>query len=240
MLTIKNLKVLIDKKEILNDFNFSFEKGKIYVLMGPNGSGKSTLVLALAGHPDYSLGKKSRISFKKKNLKGLTPEKRARLGLFLSFQSPLSLAGVSVFQLLRSSLNGKVDPLILFEKIRQLAKKLKIREELLTRSLNEGFSGGERKKMEILQAGILNPDFLIFDEIDTGVDVDNLKVIASFLKSLKKDGKTILLITHYNRILKQLKPDRVLILVDGRLIKSGDYRLAKEIEKNGYEKIYIT
>ena len=166
----------------------------------------------------------------------LSPDKRAKLGIFLSFQTPLALAGVTVFQLLRIALNKKKDPLELKKKIEEIAKKLGIKKDLTERSLNEGASGGEKKKLEMLQAAVLDPKLLIFDEIDTGVDVDALRKIAKFMNETK-DGKTYLIITHYNRILHYIKPDKVLILIGGKLIKTGSAKLAEEIEKNGYEKI---
>jgi Fe-S cluster assembly ATP-binding protein len=236
MLSIKNLTISVGKKKIVEDFSFDFEKNRVYALMGPNGSGKSSLALALMGHPAYRVSRNARLLFYNKSIKGLTPEKRARLGLFLSFQSPLGLTGVNALQLLRQAA-GKTDVLELQSKINKIARELKIRPELLERSLNQDFSGGERKKMEILQAAVLNPKFLIFDEIDTGLDVDSLKTAASFLKRLARPDKTLLLITHYNRILKYLKPDEVLALKDGRLLAKGGYRLAQKIEKQGYEKI---
>jgi Fe-S cluster assembly ATP-binding protein len=162
-------------------------------------------------------------------------EKRVQKGIFLSFQQPLSLSGVNVFQLLRLALSGKKDPLALKKEIETLAKKLKIKKELIERSLNDGASGGEKKKMEVLQAAVLEPKFLIFDEVDTGVDVDALKTIASFIADFKK-GRTILLITHYNRILRYLRPDKVLVMIDGEIKKVGDHQLAEEIERNGYLK----
>lgn len=234
MLTLKNLSVSVGKKLILNRINFDFEKGKTYAVMGPNGSGKSTLAYAIMGHPQYKLSKISRINLDNKRIDLLTPDKRSQLGIFLSFQSPLSLSGVTPFQLLRLALSGKEDPIKIQEQLEKYAKELKIHEELLHRSLNEGASGGEKKKLEVLQAAVLNPKYVIFDEVDTGVDVDALKTISKFINTNKKD-KTYIVITHYNRILKYLKPDKVLIMISGKLVKVGDYRLAHEIEKNGYE-----
>lgn len=237
MLEIKNLKVKINNKTILNNINFTFEKGKIYALMGPNASGKSTLAFSIMGHPLYKLFPSSKIIFKGKNIKKLSPEKRVKLGIFLSFQSPLALSGVNVFQVLRYALQKKLDPLTLKEKLENISKELKLKKELLERPLNEGFSGGERKKMEILQAKAIDPEFLIFDEIDTGVDVDALKTISQFLREFKKEKKTLLLITHYNRILRYLKPDVVLVMKEGSIVKVGGRELANKIEREGYEKI---
>ena len=235
MLELKNISINVADKTIIKNLNLKLEKNKVYVLMGPNGSGKSTLAMSIAGHPSYFV-KKGKIFFNEKNITKASPDERSQSGIFLSFQSPLSLSGVSIFSLLRTAIAGRKDPLALREEIEKTAKLLKIKKELLDRSLNEGASGGERKKLELLQAAILDPKFIIFDEIDTGVDIDALKTIAQFMEKNKK-GKTYLLITHYNRILKYVKPDVVLVMVNGKIVKQGDYRLAEEIEKNGYEKI---
>jgi len=234
MISLKNLNVYVSEKQILKNINFDFEKGKVYALMGPNGSGKSTLANILMGHPSYEI-KSGKIFLGSEEITDLPVEKRAQKGIFLSFQQPLSLSGVNVFQLLRLALSGKKDPLALKKEIETLAKKLKIKKELIERSLNDGASGGEKKKMEVLQAAVLEPKFLIFDEVDTGVDVDALKTIASFIADFKI-GRTILVITHYNRILRYLKPDKVLVMINGEIKKVGDYQLAEEIEKEGYEK----
>ncbi len=236
MLSIKNLTAKIGKKTILKDFNFNFETGKVYAVMGPNGSGKSTLAYAIMGHPSYLVNGESKLFFNKKNITNLDAEKRAKLGIFLSFQSPMALSGVKVHQLLQLALSGKKDPLTIRNEITKYAKELKIKEELLERSLNEGASGGEKKKLEVLQAAVLDKKFLIFDEVDTGVDVDALKAISQFLHK-NKSGKTYIVITHYNRILHHLKPDYVLVLIDGELKKVGNSTLAKKIEKEGYEKV---
>lgn len=238
MISLKNLTVFIGDKKILKNLNLRFEENKVYAIMGPNGSGKSTLAYTIAGHPSY-LVKSGKIEFNKKNINKLTPDKRAKQGIFLSFQTPLSLTGVSVFQLLRLALSGKKDPLIIKEELEKLAKELHVKKELLSRSLNDGASGGEKKKIELIQAALLNPKFIIFDEIDTGVDIDALKIIAKFLKKFKI-GRTIVLITHYNRILKYIKPDKVLIMIDGEIIKEGTYKLADEIEREGYKKLLLT
>lgn len=235
MLQVKSLSVFVGKKKIIDNLNFEFERGKVYAVMGPNGSGKSTLALSIMGHPAYTVNGKSQIKYQRSNIVKLDAEKRSKLGLFMSFQTPLSLAGVTVHQLLQLALSGKKDPLTTRQEIQKYAKELKISEELLKRSLNEGASGGEKKKLEVLQAAVLDKDILIFDEIDTGVDVDALKTIAKFINNHKKN-KIVILITHYNRILKYMKPDKVLILVNGKLVDSGNYKLAERIEKNGYTK----
>jgi len=235
MLNLKNLSVSVSNKKIINGLDFEFKKNKIYVLMGPNGSGKSTLAMSIMGHPSYQINQ-GKIIFKNKDITKASPDQRANLGIFLSFQSPLSLSGVSLFSLLRTAIAGKKEPLALKEVIEKTAKKLKIKEELLERSLNEGASGGERKKIELLQAAILDPELIIFDEIDTGVDVDALRTIAQFMEKNKKN-KTYILITHYNRILKYVKPDEVLVMMEGKIVKRGNYRLAEEIEKDGYQSL---
>lgn len=236
MLKLKNLKVSIEDKEIIKGIDFEFEKGKIYAIMGPNGSGKSTLSYAVMGHPAYEVSADSEILFEGEDLKEMDANERAEKGVFLSFQSPLSLNGVKVYQLLQLALNGKKDPLTIRKEAQKYAQELGISEDLLSRPLNEGASGGERKKMEVLQAAVLDKKLLIFDEVDTGVDVDALKSISQFLKKHQED-KTYIIITHYNRILHHLKPDYVLVMRQGKIVKVGDHTLAKEIEKSGYEGI---
>ncbi len=239
MLKLKNLKTSIDNKEILKGIDFTFEKGKIYAIMGPNGSGKSTLSYAVMGHPAYEVAEDSEILFEGEDIKEMDAHERAEKGIFLSFQSPLSLTGVKVYQLLQLALNGKKEPLTIRREAQKYAKELGISEELLGRALNEGASGGERKKMEVLQAAVLDKKLLIFDEVDTGVDVDALKSISNFLKKHQGD-KTYIIITHYNRILHYLKPDYVLVMMKGNIVKVGDHVLAKKIEDKGYESIQNT
>lgn len=236
MLKLKNLTVSIEGKEILKGIDFEFEKGKTYAVMGPNGSGKSTLAYSIMGHPAYEAGEESRIEFNGTNILDMEPDERAKEGIFLSFQTPLSLSGVKVFQLLQLALNGKKDPLQIRNEAKKYAQELGISEELLNRPLNEGASGGERKKMEVLQAAVLEKKLLIFDEVDTGVDVDSLKSISKFLTKHKED-KTYIVITHYNRILHHLKPDYVLVMIGGKLAKIGGPELAKQIEDEGYGSI---
>lgn len=236
MLKLKNLKVSIEEKQILKGIDFEFEKGKTYAVMGPNGSGKSTLAYSIMGHPAYDVSEDSVIEYNAADISELEPDERAREGIFLSFQTPLSLSGVKVFQLLQLALNGKKDPLKIREEAKKYAKELGISEELLNRPLNEGASGGERKKMEVLQAAVLEKQLLIFDEVDTGVDVDSLKSISKFLTKHKED-KTYIVITHYNRILHHLKPDYVLVMMNGKLVKVGGPELAKQIEDEGYGSI---
>lgn len=236
MIKLTNLTVAIGEKQILNNINFEFEPGKIYAVMGPNGSGKSTLAYSIMGHPLYEVKVGSAIEYEGENLVEMEANERAEKGIFLSFQSPLSLSGVKVHQLLRLALNGKKDPLAIRNQVKDVAKELKINENLLNRSLNEGASGGEKKKMEVLQAVVLDKNFIIFDEVDTGVDVDALRTIAEYLEN-HREGKTYVVITHYNRILKYLKPDKVLVIANGELKKVGGPELAEEIEKTGYESV---
>ena len=236
MITLHSLSASIGDKKILKDINYTFEAGKVYAVMGPNGSGKSTLAYALMGHPSYTIDAKSKILFEGEPIQGMKAEERSEKGLFLSFQSPLSLSGVKVYQMLQLALQGKKDPLAIRNEVKKVAQELQINEELLSRSLNEGASGGEKKKMEVLQAAVLDKKFLIFDEVDTGVDIDSLKTIAKFLDKNRK-GKTYVIIAYYNRILRYIKPDKVLIITDGMLKKEGDHTLAEEIEKNGYKTV---
>lgn len=244
MLSIHNLSVSVGEKKILNNLSFSFKAGKTYAILGPNGSGKSTLAGAVMGHPDFSLSHKSRLllqenspSKKKRNIKHLSPDKRAALGMFLSFQTPLALPGVTVFELLRLALEGRMDPVLLHKTVKTYAQELGIKEELLRRSLNDGFSGGERKKFEVLQAAILQPRFALFDEIDTGVDVDALKTIARFTNKRLPKSTTRVFITHSAKLLTYMKPDAVLVIKDGRLVKTGSHALAQHISKKGFENI---
>lgn len=234
MLHIANLTVSVGKKKILNDFSYVFRKDKTYIIMGPNGSGKSTLANALMGHPMYDIKPSSTITLSNKDITQELPEKRAKAGLFLSFQNPLAIPGVTVFQLLRAATKGIVDPLTLQKKMYKVATMLRMDKELLERSLNVGSSGGEKKKMEVLQALVLMPKVAIFDEVDTGVDVDALKTIASNISRFRK-GKTLILITHNSKIAHYIKADKVLILKNGRLIKTGDMKLATRVEKEGFE-----
>ncbi|KKQ37119.1 MAG: ABC-type transport system involved in Fe-S cluster assembly, ATPase [Candidatus Roizmanbacteria bacterium GW2011_GWA2_37_7] len=241
MLKLQNLMVSVSGKKIIKDFNFEFERGKAYAIMGPNGSGKSTLAFAIMGHPAYEVRSqtsdaRSPIVFNNHDISEMKPNERAKEGIFLSFQTPLALSGVKVYQLLQLALQGKKDPLQIRKEAQQYAKELGINDDLLVRPLNEGASGGERKKMEVLQAAILDKKLMIFDEVDTGVDVDALKSIAKFLIKHKKD-KTYIIITHYNRILHYLKPDHVLIMMDGKIVKVGDRTLAKKVEDEGYKSI---
>lgn len=237
MLELSNLSVKVGSKPILKRLSLHIRKGEIAVLMGPNGSGKSTLAHAIAGNPNFTVGRNGNILFEGKSIKNLPPEKRAKLGIFLSFQNPLPLPGVSVLDLLRLAREGKEDPLTLRTRAKAYAKELGIDESLLFRSIHDGFSGGEKKKIETLQAGILAPKLLILDEIDSGADVDALRKIARFLGKHRTEESSILIITHSTRILRYLKPDRVFVMREGAIARSGTSVLATEIEKKGFENI---
>ena len=238
MLTIKKISASVEDKEILHDISFAFVPGTTYAILGPNGSGKSTLGNTIMGHPDFTLTSGD-ILFGEISLKDLPPHERAKLGIFLSFQNPLPLPGVSVMDLFRMALvsSKKLDAMTLHKKVKAFAEELNIKDELLKRSLHEGFSGGEKKKIEVLQAALLEPKLAIFDEIDTGVDVDALKLITTFIKKHLPEETTLVYITHSHKLLSILNPSTVLVLKNGHLIKTGDHTLAEEIEKNGFEQI---
>lgn len=236
MLHLKHLSVRAGDKTILADVSYSFEKDKVYVVMGPNGSGKSTLAHTVMGHPGYTPADGTSILFGGEEITALPPEERASRGIFLSFQTPLSIPGVTVFQLLRIAAGGKMDPLSLRQKIAREAKALKIRADLLDRPLNEGASGGEKKKMEVLQASLLDPKLAIFDEVDTGVDIDALKTLSSYISKFRK-GKTLIFITHNSRILKYICPDGVIVLKEGRIARTGGHELLELIESKGFENL---
>jgi Fe-S cluster assembly ATP-binding protein len=234
MLSLKNLTATIDDKEILRDISLSFESGKTYVVLGPNGSGKSTLATAIMGRPDLTLSDASELSFNGEDLTSLPADKRARLGIFLSFQSPLPIPGVSVEELLRASLDGKKDPVMLHKELREYASEIGLAEEFLTRSIHDGFSGGERKKIEAIQAVVLAPRLAIFDEIDTGTDTDAVKHIADFLSSRLPEETTKVYITHSPRLIELVAPDHVIILRDGRIAEEGDAELAEKTLREGF------
>lgn len=258
-LTIKNLSVSLGERLILQDVNLEILPRKTHVLMGPNGSGKSTLAQVLMGNTSYEVrSAKCELRINKKDITKLKPDERGREGLFLAFQNPVAIPGVNVANLLKmayqlkKSTNKQINKLSnqqikkthnpalsIWEFNEMLVKKAKtlgIPQEFLRRSLNEQFSGGEKKKLEMLQAVVLEPKYAIFDEIDTGLDVDALKIVAEGISQLKNQGTGVLLITHYQRILKFVKPDSVHILVGGKIVKEGNYKLAQDVEKSGYKK----
>ena len=237
-LTIKNIHASIKSgKKILNGVSLTVKQGEVHAIMGPNGSGKSTFSQVLMGHPSYVL-EKGKIQIGKKDITYLTPEKKSKEGLFLGFQYPVEVAGVNFGNFLRMSFNEsaekKVTPIGFRNIVSEKVKPLGFSGDIYKRNLNEGFSGGEKKKAEVLQMTILKPAFAILDEPDSGLDVDALRKIGQTLSSLDFPVGLII-ITHYQRILHFIKPDFVHIMVDGKIIKSGDYKLAKEIEEKGYE-----
>ncbi len=235
MLSIRNLTAGIDGKEILHDLTLSFEPGKTHVVLGPNGSGKSTLAAAIMGRPDIMLSEASELTLDREDLRNLSADKRAKLGIFLSFQSPLPIPGVSVEELLRVALDGKKDPVTLHHELRALAKEIGLAEEFLSRSIHDGFSGGERKKVEAIQAAILLPKVAIFDEIDTGTDTDAVKRIAEFLNARLPEKTTRIYITHSPRLIELVAPERVIILSDGRIAEEGGRVLAEKTLREGFE-----
>jgi len=239
-LEIKNLNVEAEGKEILKDLNLNLEKGKVYALMGPNGSGKSTLANVLMGNPQYKITS-GKILFNEEDIIKLSVSDKAKKGIFLSFQYPQEIQGTTISNFLRTAYNSinekNISPIDFMNLIREKAKELKINEGLLRRHLNDGFSGGEKKKLEILQMLILNPKLVILDETDSGLDIDSLKIISEGINSFTDQEKTILIITHYRRILDYIKPDKIFIMKDGKIIKEGKDEIIEQLEKEGYENI---
>jgi len=243
MLEIKNLKASINKKPILKGLNLSIKPGELHAVMGPNGSGKSTLANVLSGKSGYEIS--GELNFEGESLKKIPVEERAQKGIFLAFQYPLEIPGVNTNNFLKTSLNSilkakgkkELDTLSFLKLVKEKSVELGIDEKILSRQLNVGFSGGEKKKNEILQMKILNPSFSILDETDSGLDIDALKIIANGVNSSRDKEKSFLVITHYQRLLDYIKPDFVHILSDGKIIKTGCGELAEELEKTGYKNL---
>ncbi|MGB6837349.1 MAG: Fe-S cluster assembly ATPase SufC [Dehalococcoidia bacterium] len=238
LFVIEDLHVSVEGKEILKGVDLAINRGEIHALMGPNGSGKTTLANALMGHSRYQVTR-GRVLFKGEDILGLTSDERARRGLFLAFQYPTAIPGVSMVNFLRSALKsvrGEEMPVREFRAIlKETMDTLKMDESFARRYVNEGFSGGEKKRAEVLQMGILRPEMAVLDETDSGLDIDALKVVADGINALAGPRLGVLLITHYQRILNYIRPDVVHVLFDGRIVKSGGRGLAEELEAKGYE-----
>src|SRR3989338_5676299 len=237
-LIVKDLHVSIEGQRILNGVNLVVKKGEVCALMGPNGSGKSTLAYTLMGHPKYAVDK-GEAWYKGKNIFELKPDERAKLGLFLSFQYPQEIPGVTVSNFLRTAFNAvKPNQMNVADFVKHLKEKmklLKVDDTFSRRYLNEGFSGGEKKRMEILQLAVLQPEMAILDETDSGLDIDSLKIVAEGVNSLLNPKFGVLVITHYQRLLSYITPDKVHIMVKGKIVKSGGKELAHELEARGYD-----
>ncbi|MDA7443922.1 Fe-S cluster assembly ATPase SufC [Candidatus Pelagibacter ubique] len=241
MLTIKNLKANIDNKEILKGLNLEIKPGEVHAIMGPNGSGKSTLSNVLSGKKGYTVT--GEVKYFNENLLELEIEERAHKGIFLAFQYPLEIPGVNTNIFLKTSLNAikkakgekELDAIEFLKLVKQKAGELKFDEKILSRQLNVGFSGGEKKKNEILQMSILNPKLSILDETDSGLDIDALKIVSEGVNALRSKDSSFLIITHYQRLLDYIKPDFVHVLINGQIVKSGGSELAMELESKGYE-----
>ena len=242
MLTIKNLHASVDGKKILKGLNLEVHAGEVHAIMGPNGSGKSTLANVLAGRDGYEVTEGS-ITYKNKNLVEMAPEVRACEGIFLAFQYPVEIPGVNNIYMLKAAMNAirawrgepPLDAVEFLNLVKDKVKLVKLKEELLNRSVNEGFSGGEKKRNEIFQMAVLEPALAILDETDSGLDIDALKIVADGVNSLRHHDRAIIIITHYQRLLNFIVPDQVHVLSDGKIIKSGHRELALQLEEKGYE-----
>ncbi len=242
MLEIRDLHATVEGKEILRGINLTINKGEIHAIMGPNGSGKSTLAKILAGHPAYVVTK-GEVLFEGRNLLELAPDERAREGVFLAFQYPVEIPGVSNAQFLRLAYNEKrkhrneeeLDPLEFKDLLTERAKIVEMDAGLMSRSVNEGFSGGEKKRNEILQMAVLEPKLAVLDETDSGLDIDALRVVADGVNKLRTPENAVVLVTHYQRLLNYIVPDHVHVLYRGRIVRSGGKELAYELEEKGYD-----
>lgn len=242
MLSIKNLHASVEGKQILKGINLEVNAGEVHAIMGPNGSGKSTLASVLAGREEYEVTEGS-VEFLGKDILELSPEDRAREGLFLAFQYPVEIPGVSTNNFIKTALNEKrkyhgqppLDAASFMKLVREKTKLVEIDKSLLTRSINEGFSGGEKKKNEIFQMAMLEPVLTILDETDSGLDIDALRIVASGVNKLRDENRAIIVITHYQRLLDYLQPDFVHVLLNGRIVRNGTKELALELEEKGYD-----
>jgi Fe-S cluster assembly ATP-binding protein len=246
ILKIENLKVNINDKEILKGLDLEIKEGEVHVLMGTNGAGKSTLVKTLSAHYDCIVTD-GKITYKNKDLLEMDVSQRANEGIFMSFQSPIEVAGVNNSYFLKTAMNAKrayagldeIDAMEFLKISKEEMGKFNLDRKLLQRDLNDGFSGGEKKRNELIQLLMLQPDLIMLDEIDSGLDVDAIKTVANVINSMLDGKKSILMITHYDRLLELIKPDFVHILNDGKIVKTGDYSLALELDEKGYEAIGI-
>ena len=242
LLSIKNLSASIENNQILNNLSLDIKEGEVHAIMGPNGSGKSTLSNVLAGKEEYVVIN-GEVQFQGVDLLNLNIEERSQKGLFLAFQYPVEIPGVSITPFLKTALNSKlknegkdeVDPLAFAKELKEVAQKLGIPKEMLSRSVNEGFSGGEKKRFEILQMSILKPTLSILDETDSGLDIDALKTVTEGVNKLRNPYSSFIIITHYQRLLDYITPDFVHVMNNGTIVKSGDKSVAKNIEINGYK-----
>lgn len=242
MLKIEDLTVEVDNRKILDNFNIDVKDGEIHAIMGPNGTGKSTVSKVIMGSTDYEV-LSGKIVFNDEDISNLEVDERSRKGIFLSMQNPISIEGVTNSEFLRTALNARSEePIGLFDFIKTVetnVKELDIKNDIIHKSINDGSSGGERKKNEVLQIKVLKPSFIILDEVDSGLDVDSLRIVCENINKYKLDNPktSILIITHYPRILEYIKPDYVHMMVGGKIVKTGDYDFAFEIEKNGYNEL---
>ena len=242
MLKIENLHVSIENKSILNGLNLEVNPGEVHAIMGPNGSGKSTLSAVIAGNEDYEVTK-GNIFYKDENIEDLSAEERAHKGIFMSFQYPVEIPGVTVTNFIKTAINSNLKARgqkempanEMLKNIRDKAALLEIDSKFLSRSLNEGFSGGEKKRNEIFQMAMLNPTLAILDETDSGLDIDALRIVANGVNKLRNENNAIIVITHYQRLLDHIIPDYVHVLQDGKIAKSGDKNLALQLEEKGYD-----
>ncbi|MFL3022759.1 MAG: Fe-S cluster assembly ATPase SufC [Cytophagales bacterium] len=242
MLKIKNLHASVEDTKILKGLSLEVNSGEVHAIMGPNGSGKSTLASVIAGREDYDVTE-GIIDFQDKDLKELGPEERAREGIFLAFQYPIEIPGVSTTNFMKTAVNqireskGKkpLDAVAFLKLMKEKMKLVNIRQDLLSRSINDGFSGGEKKRNEIFQMAMLNPKLSILDETDSGLDIDALKIVSNGVNALKSNKNATVVVTHYQRLLDYIVPDFVHVLMDGKIVKSGDKNLALELEEKGYD-----
>lgn len=239
-LEIKNLVVSVADKKVVNGMNLTVPAGEVHAIMGPNGTGKTSLSKAIAGHPDYKI-ESGEVLLNGENIVGLAPDEIARKGFFLAFQYPVAITGVSIANFIRACLNARLpkgetlNPVEYYKELYAKMDELKIPRNFTTRSVNDGFSGGEKKRCDILQMLMLNPSFAILDETDSGLDIDALRIVSEGVNTARSENIGMLLITHYHRLLEYIKPDKVHVMSGGKIVKSGGAELALELEQKGYD-----